>query len=234
MIRHGAPSANANTPGEHGTCRAHQLALDFNAGLASLRAIAIPPEAGGGQGPRTLTTPAVDLGAILSGDAPNDGRSGRLQSLSGQLNRRSVSEIVDPSPGRVMGSRGGDRGRPQPRDAAGDTQAVDDVVAWSPHCSARRAATRTPFWGGSIPAVGVDPSAWLWPHLDSEPAARARLPRRPMRRSAGASNPPRRGAAKERRGRRRGVNDMSFLAATGSSRILENGTCAGLMGCEQA
>ena len=37
-------------------------------------------------------------------------------------------------------------------------------------------------------------------HLYSEPAARAGLPRRPMRRSAGASNPLARGAGKGRRG----------------------------------
>ena len=41
-------------------------------------------------------------------------------------------------------------------------------------------------------------------------------------------------AEKGRRGRRKGVNYMSFLAATGRSRTLEDGPYAGLMGREQA
>ena len=39
---------------------------------------------------------------------------------------------------------------------------------------------------------------------------------------------------KGRRGRRKGVNYMSFLAATGSSRTLENGPYAGVIVREQA
>jgi hypothetical protein len=39
---------------------------------------------------------------------------------------------------------------------------------------------------------------------------------------------------KGRLGRRKGVNCMSFLAAAGRSRTLENGPCAGLMDNEQA
>jgi hypothetical protein len=55
-----------------------------------------------------------------------------------------------------------------------------------------------------------------------------------MRRSAGASNPLARGAEKGRRGRRKGVNYLSFLAAADRSRTLESGPCAGPIGHEQA